>query len=139
MCICKIAIAFIPVKMWPNFQCTLQVPIMCLYYVCVKIAPDSTKMRQIKCKKSNFSGGACPRTPLLSHIQSIWISPHTNYPPIIPHFQSLGQKPERNPAMHNIWSYINCCPPLFICFLHQWYGCYWLHLNRQIWDKTLRS
>ena len=32
-------------------------------YVCVKKVPDSTKTRQIKCKKSKFSGEHAPGPP----------------------------------------------------------------------------
>ena len=37
-------------------------------YVCVKTAPDSTKLRLIKGPKSKFPQGACPRTALVCHM-----------------------------------------------------------------------
>ena len=60
---------------------------MCLYYVCVKTVPDSTKMRHIKCKKSNFSWRACPGLPQFATYKACGyhLAPH---PPIISHFAS---------------------------------------------------
>ena len=70
-----------------------------LNYVCVKKVPDSTIIRQIKCKKSKFSGGACPWTSQFVMCKAhryYFANPHS---PIISQFVlPLDKKSEKNPV-----------------------------------------
>ena len=59
-------------------------------YVCVNTVPDSTKTRQIKYKKSKFSGGGGmpPDLPSLSCAKHTDITSPSPHSPIISHFVS---------------------------------------------------
>ena len=51
-------------------------------YVCAKTVPDSTKLHLMRGPK--FPGGACPQTPLVSHMLCTWIAHiYILAPPII--------------------------------------------------------
>ena len=75
-------------------------------YVCGKTVPESTKIHQIKCKKSKFSEGACPRPPTLSCAKHTDIT--FSLPPTLSLYHilppPLTQKPEKTLTFHICYS-----------------------------------